>query len=195
MKCRIGAYEPLLGVLSFKVGKLSPNELERLKGLFQEDIELSYGKWYQPRGNPANNYFWFLVRELAEYEGLSDSEVHDKYLADHIAYMVVDGVRDWRVADWKVGPYNLVKIGEDYFQDSGDRVTLQKPDGGVYLKDGKPKTSKIFWHVKGTHQMNSKEMSRIIDSLVMDCRERKLRTKSDQEFERIMKKWQIEEST
>lgn len=197
MRCRISAYEPLTGVLSFAVGKLSPNELERLTGLYNADIELSYGKWYQPRGNQANAYFWVLVRELAEFMGISDSEVHDKYLADNISYVIVDGARDWQVADWPTSAYNLAKVGDEYYLDSLDRVALHKPDGTPYMKpDGTPKMSKLFWHVKGTHQMNSKEMSRIIDSLVFDCREHGLKTKSDLEFERIMKAWEkIEKNT
>ena len=71
---------------------------------------------------------------------------------------------------------------------------LIKISGAISL--GTPKMSKLFWHVKGTHQMNSKEMSRIIDSLVFDCREHGLKTKSDLEFERIMQAWEkIEKNT
>lgn len=185
------AYDPLKGILSFKVGKLTQKELEWLQGHLEDVLEVSLSEHRQKRGLSANAYFWVLVNELAKVQNISDREVHDRLLTENIAYFMNDGVFDWRVADWETNEYNLHKEGNDYYLDSLQRVTLAKDDGTPYKdKAGNPKTSKIFWHIKGTHQMDSKEMSRIIESTVYEAKQNGIKTLDEIKLERMVNEWE-----
>ena len=71
-----------------------------------------------------------------------------------------------------------------------DLIPLRTDDGMQIEKNGKPLYCRLYKHIKGTHQMNSKEMSRIIDSVVFDAEERGIPTKNQQELDRLLKQWE-----
>ena len=100
-----------------------------------------------------------------------------------------DEAVDWLVMDCEPNKYGLVKIGRDYYLDSGKEVTLAKDDGSYYMANGKPKTSKILWHIKGTSQMDSKEMSHVIDATINDAKDLGRETLTPSAIERIKAEW------
>lgn len=185
------AYNPVTGFLTLGVGKLSTDTIEWLLGHQSDVIDISLQLHKAKRSLNANAYFWLLVNEIAKNQRISDKEVHDKYLSENIAYYYKDGAIDWKIADYKSGAYGIVQDGEGYYKDSLRRVVLTKEDGTPYIDaEGEPKISKIFWHIKGTHEMNTAEMSRIIESVVYDARHLGIKTKEDYEIERMLKRWE-----
>lgn len=190
LKATTSAYNPVTGFLTLGVGKLPPDVIQWLLNHSNAVIDVSVDIHKAKRSLNANAYFWVLVNEIAINQRISDKEVHDKYLSENIAYYYKDGAIDWKVADWQGNAYGLVKSEGAYYLDSGQKVMLYKPDGTPYkCADGTPKTSKIFWHIKGSHEMNTAEMARLIDSVVYDARALGIKTKEDFEIERMVEKW------
>lgn len=191
IKATTSAYNPVTGFLTLGVGKLPPDVIQWLLDHSNAVIDVSLQLHKGKRSLNANAYFWVLVNEIAIYQKISDKEVHDKFLSENIAYHYKDGAIDWKVADYESGAYGIVQDGENYYKDSLRRVVLFKEDGTPYRDaDGQPKTSKIFWHIKGTHEMNTAEMSRIIDSVVYEARHLGIKTKEDKEIERMIQQWE-----
>jgi len=188
----------------FKTGKwnilLSLNEYpaEELNDLLDCDIAIRLNKYRNKRSKDANAYFYVLINKIAERAKISDIEVHDKLLSQNLAYVIENGAVDWIVADWKSNAYRLVKLAVTehgkqqfkYYYDSLQDVALNKPNGKPYRdSDGNPKTSRIFWHIKGSHEMDSKEMARLIDSTVQEAKDLGIETMTTTDLERLKQLW------
>ena len=164
----------------------TPQGYDELK---DKDLRIDIKEYKNKRSNEANAYFYVLVNKIAEKLNLTDTEVHDKMLADNISFIYKDGALDWKVMDNKPNKYRLVCDNDEYWFDSRMEVMLAKPEGGFYEIEGKPKTSKIFWHIKGSHQMDTKEMSRLIEGTVQEAQSLGIDTMTPDEVERMMKAW------
>ena len=188
----------------FKTGRwnillsLDSYPAEEINDLLECSIDIKLNKHHKKRSLDANAYFYVLVNKIAERAKLSDIEVHDKLLSQNIAYVIENGVVDWIVADWKSNAYRLVKLAVTehgkqqfkYYYDSLQDVALNKPNGEPYRdSEGNPKTSRIFWHIKGSHEMDSKEMARLIDSTIVEAKELGIETLTCEELERMKASW------
>lgn len=154
-------------------------------------------KHREKRTKDANNYFWLLVNRLAEYQHISDTEVHDRILADNIHYILDEnGELEWKVSEREPDEYGFIKEFHghetEYYITLGD-VYVKKVDGEAFRdKTGNEVEVKgsLYWHIKGTRQMNSKEMSRVISDIEQDAVSCGIPTKSDKEVERLLKEWE-----
>lgn len=170
----------------------TPQEYDSLR---EKDLNIDIKEYRKRRSLNANAYFYTLVNKIAEALNVSDTEVHDRLLADNLSFVYKDGAIDWTVQDWEAGKYRLYKYDRDYWFDSRLEVVLTKPDGGFYTVDGeKPKSSKIFWHIKGSHQMDTKEMSRLIDATVEEAKGLGIETMTPAELERMAGRWKPNQS-
>ena len=188
----------------FKTGKwnillsLENYPAEEINDLLDCDIAIRLNKYRNKRSLDANAYFYVLVNKIAERAKISDIEVHDKLLSQNLAYVIENGAVDWIVADWKSNAYRLVKLAVTehgkqqfkYYYDSLQDVVLNKTSGTPYVdKAGEPKKSRIFWHIKGSHEMDSKEMARLIDSTIVEAKELGIETLTCEELERMKASW------
>lgn len=179
----------------FKTGKwnillsLDNYPSDELNDLLECNIDIRLKKHFKKRSLDANAYFYVLVNKIAEKEHISDEEVHDRLLAENRCYIIENEAVDWMVADWKSSKYRLVRINDQYYYDSLQDVILQKPGGGTYKAKGEPKRSRIFWHIKGSHQMDSKEMARLIDSTVQEAKGLGIETLPQAQLEIMNKEW------
>ena len=188
----------------FKTGKwnillsLDNYPAEEINDLLDCDIAIRLNKYRNKRSLDANAYFYVLVNKIAERAKLSDIEVHDKLLSQNLAYVIENGAVDWIVADWKSNAHRLVKLAVTehgkqqfkYYYDSLQDVALNKPNGEPYRdSEGNPKTSRIFWHIKGSHEMDTKEMARLIDATVSEAKDLCIETMTCEEVERMKQLW------
>lgn len=148
----------------------------------------------------ANKYFWKLCNLLAIDQNTSDKEIHDKYLSENRAYyLTADKAIEWKVSEEIPNAYGLIKeefarhdgkSDYTYYVDSNMRVKLEKEDGRKCTKkSGEEVVGIVFFHIKGTHQMDGKEMSRIINSIVYDARDRGIETEPDSEINAMLDEW------
>lgn len=147
------------------------------------------------RSLDSNNYFYLLVNKIAKKQRISDVEVHDKFLSENIEYFYNDdGGMDWKVSPQTPNAYGLIKEqvngNFEYYKDSGMTVTLQKGTGDkVKYKDGKEVVGRVFWHIKGSRQMDSKSMSRLISSVVFEAEQLGISTMTPAEIAHMNELW------
>ncbi|MBP5422473.1 MAG: hypothetical protein J6Y78_08550 [Paludibacteraceae bacterium] len=158
--------------------------------------DLTVHKETKKRSLDSNSYFWLLVNKIAEHQKLSDSEVHDQFLSENISYYYTeDGAFDWKTSPREPNRFGLMKekVADEYnyWLFAGYKVKLQKSDGS-FCKDAKGNdiTSNVYWHIKGSHQMNSGEMSRLISSVVYEAKNLGIQTATPAELEEMQRLWE-----
>lgn len=149
----------------------------------------------QQRSLDSNNYFYLLVNKIAKKQRISDVEVHDKFLSENIEYFTNDdGAIDWKVSPVEPNQFGLIKEqvngNFEYYKDSGMSVKLQKGTGdNVKYKDGTDVEGRVYWHIRGSRQMDSKAMSRLISSVVFEAEQLGIPTMTPDEIERMNALW------
>ena len=174
--------------ITFEIDE-APTMFDELK---DKVLNLTIKEYKKKRSLDANSYFYVLVNKIAEKTRLSDRDVHDKLLSENLCFIYKDGVIDWKVTDAEPNRYGLLREGENYYLDSLNKVILSKDDGSFYFSNGKPKVGKIYWHIKGSHQMDTKEMSRLIESTIAEAKILGIETLTPDELERMVQQWGIE---
>ena len=148
------------------------------------------------RSLSANSYFYLLCNKIAIKQRISDVEVHDKFLSENRYYYENEGGGiDWKVSPVTPNAYGLIKekVGKyyEYYVDSGMIVKLEKTQTGdkVKYKDGELVEGRVYWHIKGTHEMTSKELGRVIDSVIFEANQLGIETITPAEKERLLAMW------
>lgn len=153
---------------------LDTNELsivEELKNENKLNIELK--KYRKPRSLDANKYFWKLLQEVCDYKD-------------------IDTIEDYKRRVKELGIFKQFKIMTQ------DVKTLEKiwTDRGIawfceivdttYIGDTEFKIINAYY---GSSSYNSKQMSRLIDNLVQDCKAVGIETKPQAEIDSLLKQW------
>lgn len=113
----------------------------------------------------ANNYFWELCTELANVMKMSKEEMYFVLLQKYGQSEMIS-VR----ADINVTGYFK------YYVEAGESI----------LKGNLFKHYKIY---KGSSEMDSREMSILIDGLVQECEQQEIQTKPKAEIESLLERW------
>ena len=145
--------------------------VEELKNENKLNIELK--KYRKHRSLDANSYFWKLLTELCE-------------LAE------IDTVEEYKRRVKELGIFKQFRIETD------DVKTFEKvwTDRGIawfceiadteYLENVEFKIINAYY---GSSSYNSKQMSRLIDGVVQDCKIYGIETKPQVEIESLLKEW------
>lgn len=148
------------------------------------------------RSRNANAYFWELVNKIAKACHTTDTDIHDKILVRNIAYYYnEEGGIDWKVSPLEPNNHGLIveQIREDYvyYLCSKMRVTLTKENGrpATNKKSKEPITGWVYWHIKGTHQMDTGEMSRILDDTIFEAKQLGIEVRTPDEIARLEATW------
>lgn len=104
-----------------------------------------------------NDYYWALVGQIASVLGASKTEIHNQQLGK---YGVLKTDKDNKVL------YSLHKASIDFLQD--EQVHL-KPTGKTEDRNGI--LYAWFFELKPTHEMNTKEMSDLINGTLQDAQD------------------------
>ena len=178
-------------LITFEV-EATPSVYDKLK---DKPLSLDINEYKEGRSLNANRYFYQLVNKIAKALDVTDSEVHDRLLSENLCFIKRDGVLDWKVTPEKPNKYRLLKKyvdgNYDYWYDSGERVRMTEVASGKILKsmDDVPIVGNIYLHVKGSRLMDTKEMSRLIDSTVQEAKQLDIETLTPDELERLVKAW------
>lgn len=142
--------------------------LDKLQG---EDITIRADKVRQRRSLNANAYFYELCGKIAEYIDSSKDEVHNKMLCRYGQYL--------RDKDDNITFY-MLKADADY--ENFETLHL-KPTGKTENRNG----VLYAWYavMKPSHEYDSREMAKLIDGTVSECKELGIETLSEDEIRRI----------
>lgn len=163
----------------------------RVEPYLDMDLDITFVKHKEKRSLNANAYFWLLVNKIAKAAGISDTMVHDRLLSENRAYVITDGVMEWRVTSERPSIYGIIKDGERYYIDSGMSVTMNKPNGTLLQKNGDPVVGNVFWRIKGSHEMDTAEMSRLVDSTVEEAKSLGIETMPPNQLKLLVEMWGV----
>lgn len=138
----------------------------------KKDYEIVIRRKRKKRSLDANNYLWTLLGQLSERLNLPETEVYREYIKEMDTYTIVpikeDEIEGW-ARDWERGH-----------------------DGWVCVDIGNCRNFKGYHNVKcfkGSSTFNTKQMSRLIDMVVYDCKEQGIETMTPREIEELKQKW------
>lgn len=137
----------------------------------EDKLTLSIDKYREKRSLDANAYFWKLINELAAEMNLPDVELYRRYIKEN-------GLkRTEELSDefYKTVSYVWSHRGIGWFSEKTDNGT--KPGSSLYT----------FYY--GSSCYNSKQMSRLIDAAVEDCRELGIETLPPEEVRGMLEAW------
>lgn len=136
-----------------------------------DTLELSLGKYRKKRSLNANNYLWKLIGELATEMNLPDEEVYRNYIKDN-------------------GLKKAVEVSDDFYK-TVSYVWSQRGIGWFSEKigDGQIKGNSLYMFYYGSSCYNSKQMSRLINAVVEDCKSLGIETMPQEEINSLVSSW------
>lgn len=147
------------------------NQVDEIKDL--EKLSIEAKKYRKRRSLDANAYFHVLVNELARYENVSDSEMKIKM---NLEYGAIATNEDGTKVGIKVPKGTNMSAFYPYCKWFGEC----KENGLVFDK---------FLLYKQTHELDSKEMSKLIGGVVDECEKVGIETLTEEEIKSMMKAW------
>jgi len=139
-----------------------------------KDYEVTIKQKRKKRSLDANAYFWTLCGKLGEALKRPDTEVYKTLVRDNGVFQIVP-VRNDAIARW-VQTWNSHGIGW-VCDDLGECKNFT----GYH-------NIKCFY---GSSTYNTKEMSRLIDAVVEECKQQKIETMTPDEIEELKQKWGV----
>lgn len=170
----------------FETGKillsLEINEKNKLKNEYDrlrryEKLSIKLDKFRNKRSRDANGYMWHLCDELAKV--LSDTTA-DKYTKDDIYIRAIK----------EIGIFKTMEINEEAVDTAihswklhGTGWVVEKVDNGRY------EGFVIIRLYYGSSTYTTKQMSRLINNIVQDCKAVGIETMTPKEIEELTSLW------
>lgn len=170
MESRCQILSVLSDSLLIQLKGANPHELETL--VKDTDYRLKLVKWHEKRSLNANAYAWVLISKIAEKVGSSKDEIYDKML------------QDYGTIDEEFPPLTIIADAD---------ISILKDHFKLFETNmvGDRKFNSYF-RIKGSSEMDSKEMARFIDNIVEDAKGFGIETATPDEIQRMKEQWGIE---
>lgn len=153
---------------------LDTKEIELVEQLKRENkLNVELKKYKKKRSNNANNYFWKLLTEYCEKKEFDTIEEY-KERVKRLGIFRISRVESKDVETYKKSWENW---GTAWFCEVYDTE---------YLGDIEFKILHLYY---GSSSFNTKQMSRLINDLVEDCKEARIETKTTAEINSLLESW------
>lgn len=149
--------------------------IERLGVVNQDnDYDVTIKRKHKKRSRDANSYFWELVGKLGEKLNKPKSEIYRELIRDNGVYQIVP-IRADCITRWTQiwSGHGLGWVCDDL----GECRTL-------------PGHHNIICYY-GSSTYTTKEMSRLIDAVIIECKEQGIETMTPNEIEELKQKWGV----
>lgn len=149
--------------------------VEQLKNENKLNVELK--KYREKRSLNANNYFWKMLQELCE-------------LAE------IDPIEEYKRRVKQLGIFRRFKIEKDNIKTFEKMWTAQGVAWFCEIADTEyigEIEFKIINAYYGSSSFNTKQMSRLINDLVQDCKAYEIETKTPEEVDSLLRSWENEQ--
>ena len=162
------------------------NEKSTAKAVFNEfndttKLSVKVSKYREKRSLNANSYCWALCSLLSEK--MSSSKV--KYTKEDIYKNAIKELNIYR--DFTLPPQEAYTLQKAWEMLGTGWVTEQVD----YSEDGSNVVIRCYY---GSSQYNTKQMSRLIDNLVQDCRAVGIETMPQNEIDSLCMEWEYEKT-
>ena len=148
------------------------NQVEELKGL-KLNVELK--RWIKKRTLDCNAYMWVLIQKIAEKISTEDAVISKEQI--------------YRDAIKEVGAYSIVPIKSEAVE---EWTRIWKSNGIGWICETQPSKLDGFTNVMcyhGSSVYNQKEMNRLVNVIVEECRNLGIETKPDEELKSLLEEW------
>lgn len=155
---------------------------EILDNLLGKELKVSLTEWREPRSRSANGYFYVLVGKLADALRVSKPYIHNLMLRKYGQLERIDGKPVWVILPETEDIAKRVDEDETLHVRPTDEVREGK-DGKMY---------RTYLLLKGSHQLNSRDMSILLDGIIADCKEQGIETATPEEIKKMKEMWGVE---
>lgn len=140
----------------------------------EERLSIKLNKHREKRSLNANNYAWQLITQLAENQGITKEEVYQHHIKE--VGVCRQAEIDEKAVDTLVYSWGLHGLG--WF---AERLDFGKNDGFVLIN--------LYY---GSSTYNTKQMTRLIDNIVQDCKAIGIQTKTPSQINEMLSIWESE---
>lgn len=148
----------------------SISSLEEIK---DDKLSIEIKKYRKPRSLDANKYFWKLLQEVCDFRDLDTIEEYKRRVKELGIF------RQFKIMTQDVNTFEKV------WTDRGIAWFCEIADTD-YIGDTEFKIINAYY---GSSSYNSKQMSRLIDNLVQDCKAAGIETKTPGEINSLLESW------
>lgn len=155
-------------------------EAEDIEKLKDKKLTVELKQYREKRSLDANSFYWVLVGKLAGVFGQSNAWMHNYLLRRYGQIMVIDDQGVYTVLPDTDEAQKAIDEAETYHLKPTSQV---KPGKGG-------KMYRTYMMLRGSSDYDTKEMSRLIDGLVSECKEAGIETLPPEEIERMMESYE-----
>lgn len=138
----------------------------------KEKLTFKIGKYTESRTKDANRYFWALCEKLAEALNTTKIDIYLNSIKD-VGVFYDDEVEQEKVerrrTAWEM-------IGTGWLTERVD-----------FSADGNKEVIRFYY---GSSSYNKKQMSRLIENIVQDCKDQGIETRTPEQLARLIDLWE-----
>lgn len=150
-------------------------EIDNLKDKFNslnaDKLTIKVSKFRKNRSLDANAYMWVLCDKLADKLGITKEEVYRSHIKDIGVFRAVE--IDEKAADTLIHSWGLHGIGW-----VAERLDHSQHEGFTIIA--------LYY---GSSTYNTRQMSRLINGIVDDCKEQGIETLTPDELQQLKEAW------
>lgn len=161
--------------VSFVVDKLTYSEKNHVRAALDgagEALTLVLSKFRQKRSLNANNYAWALLQKLAEERGQTKEEVYREFIKQY-------------------GIFRPVTVNKEAAE-TLEYIWQKNGLGWVVEETGRTDESVDLLMYYGSSTYNTRQMSRLLDAIVDDCKQCGIETLPPEQIEEMKRAWKRE---
>ena len=153
------------------------------KYMQKEKLSIEIKQYREKRSLDANSYYWVLITKLAEVVGISNNRQHNLILRRYGQFELIDNKMV------EVSIPDTIKAEEQLLEEEKYHL---KPTASAW-KDDEEVLYRKYYLLRGSSSYDTKEMARLIDGIVSECKELDIETLPPHELERIKRAWRQNE--
>jgi len=146
---------------------------DRFDQLRESDVAVEIKKYREKRSKDANAYFHVLVNKIAEAQGLGNDEVKKGLVIEYGALAKDDD-------GYTVGFKLPASVNIDSIYPYAKVFDVREEDG---------RTFNCYLVYKHTHELDSKEMSRLIDGTIYVAKDLGIETDTPEQLAKYKEEW------
>ena len=145
---------------------------ERYDTLKDAELEVTIKKFRKKRSLDANSYMWVLLDKLAAALRTTKEELYIGYIRQYGMY------KDFTLTEDEAKTFKVV------WEAFGTGWPTEQTD---YAPDGEHVVIRAYY---GSSRYDTKRMSRLIDSIVQDCKELGIETENKEYIDSLLNSWE-----
>ena len=145
---------------------------ERYDTLKDAELEVTIKKFRKKRSLDANSYMWVLLDKLAAALRTTKEELYIGYIRQYGMY------KDFTLTEDEAKTFKVV------WEAFGTGWPTEQTD---YAPDGEHVVIRAYY---GSSRYDTKRMSRLIDSIVQDCKDLGIETENEEYIDSLLKSWE-----